>query len=245
MNQKDQEIIKKLKDGLTFQEIQQELHVSPTRISIVKKAWRLTNHNQNNRSDDGNGSESSENGSTATETESILEAREKNVGSETPEMIAERLFQRKIEQEKYLEQLAIDKRKLEIDEEANKIRKKELQLQEEHLQVQKLEAEKPKKLLLSRLIQIMDGYEIDKLNYSEVVSFLKESTLLKREFQSQYYLDNKIFTGTIYEKTLNSLLELFTEIKQELDKKPRADINIKHQLTLLMIRANMNMFRSS
>jgi len=241
MNDKDQQIIQMLEAGCTFKEIQQELHVSPSRISRVKKENQIGKSSNETMVEPNTSSESSEISSDINENPIIPDMDGSSFGSKLPETVAKSSAELEFERQKHQDLQENEKRKRENEEETNRIRERELHLQEQQLQMQKKEAEKPKKLLLSRLIQLRDGYDIYGLKYNEVVSFLQEATQLKKDFHSQYFIDNTTFDGKIYETTIDSLINLFSKIKKELEKNPKNSIDLKYQLDLLMIRSKSYM----
>lgn len=229
MNDKNQQIRKMLEAGMSYSQIQMELKVSPTRISMVKSAMPKGKRPNSIGIHPGN---SSENSRRSTFSDQNMD----NFDSETPEKIVKHNYLHESDKQYYLEELKLEKKRLENEEISNRIRESELKLQEEQMQIQKQEAEKPWKLLLFRLKSLIEGYEITKLQFYEVINKLNEAKSLENDYRAIFFTENKKFEGTVVASSLADLINLFEKIKKNLQSNPLKSIDFVCKIDMLLIK---------
>lgn len=235
MNDKDQQIRKMLEAGISYSQIQRELKVSPTRISIVKSA--LPKGKQPNGTiHSGNSSGNSRNSSGNSSSGYNSDQNYHDNSSDKPEILSRRDLLHEFSEQSRSEMIELEKKRLENEELSIRMKEKELKLHEEQLQFQIHEAERPKRMLVSRLKMLLDGYDIAKLSYPDLIDKLGEANSLLNDYKFLFLSEHKPFEGTNIAEGLGELISLFEKIANDWRSDRVKSVEFVHKVDLLIIK---------
>ena len=252
MNNKTQKIIDFIKEGKTYKQIQEEIRVSPSRISAVKqliKRREILKKSLSASIDDENGSESSDFGSKSSENRPLTVEQcrlaELN-GSEIAEIVA---FQREvleIRKERWLLNSENEKKRLENEAvhnkneaERNKNEAANIKLRKEELVFKENEAERPLKILFSRLMHLIKGEYLNNITVEEVRFQLENASRLKTDYLAQAFADNLSFNNSPHAKAIEEVLELLRKIQRDLDTTLQKVQWPTYRIEFIMIKNSM------
>jgi hypothetical protein len=227
MNNKTQRIIDYLAEGKTYKQIQDDIRVSPCRISAAKKVLarqELLKRSLSMTDDDEKSSESSNFGSKSRENalynHSFYQSAGLN-GSEIAKLVAFRSAKQDFEKEKWRSEQEMERKRLENENLFNKNQEADIKLRADELKFKENEAERPLKILFSRLKQLVASDFGNNLNPDDVRYYLETAKRLKTDYQAQAYADNFEFDTSLHAQSIESLIKLFARTKYELETDPK------------------------
>jgi hypothetical protein len=245
VNNKDQQIATCLQEGKKYKQIQQELKVSPCRISSIKKIierQEILKAALSNIDDDENSSKSSKNGSNSSEnalySHQNLHSAGLN-GSEIAEIVAFRKVQLDFRKEKWQSTLELEKIQHANQKLFNENQEKELKLRAEELQFKIKEAERPLKILFSRLKQLIDGKYDANIKPDEVRYYLECAKTLKTDYHAYAFAENITIDYSPHMRSINEFIQMFEKLNNDMEKDPKSISDASIHIGIMCIKPNL------
>ena len=246
MKNKRQQIIDYLREGKTYKQIQDEIRVSPCRISAIKRLLEKQDQIKNileTFEDDENSSNSSKIGSISSKNRVLDEEFCCSAGLNGSEIAIVVAFQREklqLMKEQYLDDREFQEKFLQAKTLETKNKEKELKLREEELQFKKKEAERPLKELFYRLKQLSEVDAASNWGFSEVSDRLIELKKLEFDYKKQAYVDNFNFDVSPHAKMIEGVIKVFEQYKLETQANPKKSFGFEIKLALIVATAMFN-----
>jgi hypothetical protein len=242
MNNKTQQIIDYLEDGKTYKQIQDDIRVSPCRISAAKKVLerqKLLKRSLSRSEDDEKSSESSKTGRKSSDNalynHQFYHSAGLN-GSEIEKLVAFRSAKLDFEREKWRSEQEMERKRLENDDLFNKNQEADIKLRADELKFKENEAERPLKILFSRLKQLVDSDYRGNLSVDEVRYYLDTAKRLRTDYQAQAFADNFSFDTSPHAKSIDKLIGLLERTKNEIEKDPKRFSLSLFTIDMMLIR---------
>ena len=246
MKNKRQQIIDYLREGKTYKQIQDEIRVSPCRISAIKRLLEKQDQIKNileTFEDDENSSKSSKNGSNGSKNRVLDEEFCRSAGLNGSEIAIVVAFQREklqLMKEQFLDDREFQEKFLQTKTLETKNKEKELKLREEELQFKKKEAERPLKELFYRLKQLSELDAASHWGFSEVSERLIELKRLEFDYKKQAAVDNFNFEDSPHAKMIEGVTKVFEQYKLETQASSKKSFGFDIKLALTIATAMFN-----
>jgi hypothetical protein len=232
MNNKDQEIVRLLESGHNYTDIQLALKVSPSRISKVKKQFikeqdalgslpaiqnssKFNGSNINSSPGSSTVGFSKENGSKTVDDQPSTEIkmRKRTLLPNSEDANGQNAGLNSI---KTIEEIWIEKKRVENEERALVLKERELNLLEDQLKLKKEEAEKMMTAFVNRLRSVIFDYELEDLSENQVQVLKAEATTLREECKSLTFRNDDANVKSLIDTLLLSMLEFFNNVRSKM-----------------------------
>jgi hypothetical protein len=239
-NEKEAKVIELLKNGKSFTYIQGQLHVSPSKITFLKRMYLSSDIDICNSSDHGSSGDSgssSAGSATTTSTESednrtnysIINENEsknnefsKSINQIKNKMSNNKNYYGKSKSEVEKLKLQLDHKvalkKLALEKEALELKKSELQLKKSVFNNDQQKIEKEGKVLIFRFRKLMSKFKSGIWPFQQIIEYYNNAVSLNEEIEKYCFKEDIDIEGLKILTILNNVISAFEEYVEEINE---------------------------